>query len=193
MKRALAIVAHPDDETIWMGGTILNSKNIKWTIFSLCRANDPDRSSKFKKVCQCYGAVGIMSGLEDEGIMSAQESIPEIKKRISNLFRDKNFDYIFTHGQNGEYGHERHVGTHLAVKQLIRERIITCKKLFFFAYDLDSGNKIVNNKTDFSIRLDNDLLTAKKNIIERLYGFKNDSFEYLSCLPEETYENINFS
>lgn len=193
MKKALAIVAHPDDETIWMGGMVLNSKNIEWTIFSLCRANDPDRAPKFRRVCRSYGATGIISDLEDEGIMSVTESIPEIKKRISDRFKGKGVDYIFTHGQNGEYGHERHSGTHLAVKQLIRERIITCKKLFFFAYDLDSGNKIVNNKTDFSIRLDNNLLTAKKNIIERLYGFKNDSFEYLSCLPEETYENINFS
>ena len=39
-KEALVIVAHPDDETIWMGGTILKNKNWKWTILSLCRASD---------------------------------------------------------------------------------------------------------------------------------------------------------
>ena len=82
MKTGLVIVAHPDDETIWMAGMILNSKNIDWTIFSLCRKDDPDRVPKFKKVCDYYRARGIISDLEDEEIMDIKESLPEIEKRI---------------------------------------------------------------------------------------------------------------
>ena len=45
-KKALIIVAHPDDETIWMGGTILKYTELEWTIYSLCRASDKDREPK---------------------------------------------------------------------------------------------------------------------------------------------------
>ena len=91
-KRALVIVAHPDDETIWMGGTILSLKNTDWTIFSLCRKNDEDRAPKFKKVCAYYNAHSLISDLEDEGIMNVKKSLPEIKKRILANFAGKKFD-----------------------------------------------------------------------------------------------------
>lgn len=184
-KKALVVVAHPDDETIWMGGMILNSKDIDWTIFSLCRSEDPDRAPKFKKVCEQYGAKSLMSDLEDEGIMDTEQSIPEIKKRILKNFAGKKFAYIFTHGYNGEYGHERHLGVHLAIKDLIKKKQIACDNLFFFAY--------YGAESNFSFNLNQNLLKSKKNVIEKLYGFKRNSFEWLNCLPKETYENLNFS
>jgi len=186
-KKALVIVAHPDDETIWLGGTILASKNIDWTIFSLCRGDDPDRAPKFKKVCEYYNARGLISDLEDEGLMKVKESLPEIKKRIMANFAGEKFASVFTHGANGEYGHERHVGVHLAVKELIKEKRIICDQLFFFAYQLKK--KAINNSplADFVVDLDKKTLTNKKKIIEKLYGFKKDSFESLSCLSKETF------
>ena len=42
MKKANVIVAHPDDETIWMGGKIIHEKDFQWTILSLCRKDDLD-------------------------------------------------------------------------------------------------------------------------------------------------------
>lgn len=198
MKKALVIVAHPDDETIWMGGAILSLKDIDWTIFSLCRRNDQNRAPKFKKVCAHYGARSLISDLEDEGIMDVKESLSEIKKRIITRFAGEKFAYIFTHGYNGEYGHERHIGTHLAVKNLVKKKIISCEKLFFFSYRQDSKKNILNNTalSNFSIELNGKELAAKKNIIEKMYGFNKNSFESRSCLPKETflsYENFNFS
>ena len=83
MKNALVIVAHPDDETIWMGGTILKNKNWKWTILSLCRKNDADREPKFMEVCSFYGAEGIISDLDDEKLKPLQvnEVIKKIKQK----------------------------------------------------------------------------------------------------------------
>lgn len=189
-QSALVIVAHPDDETIWMGGTIKNFKDVSWTVFSLCRKTDPDRAPKFRKVCRYYRARGLMSDLEDEGIMNIKQSLAEIKKRISRQFKGKKFDLIFTHGYNGEYGHYRHRGVHRAVKELLRKKILTCGQLIFFAYRLNARRRIINppaQAVDWFFRLNARQLKAKRNIIKNLYGFSQKSFENVSCLARETF------
>jgi len=189
-KKALVIVAHPDDETIWMGGTILGLKNIDWTIFSLCRSNDPDRAPKFKKICERYNARGLISDLEDEGIMNVKKSLPEIKKRITANFAGKKFEYIFTHGYNGEYGHARHLGTHRVVKELVKNKTVTCEKLFFFSYKLNYKGNIVNyiKRSNFATELDDKMFAEKKNIVQNIYGYGKITPEVSNyCLPKETF------
>ena len=46
-KSIAVIVAHPDDETLWAGGTILSHPANNWFVVSLCRASDKDRSTRF--------------------------------------------------------------------------------------------------------------------------------------------------
>ncbi len=59
IKRVAIIVAHPDDETLWAGGTILSHPEWECFVVSLCRKSDPDRAPKFKKVLEVLGADGI--------------------------------------------------------------------------------------------------------------------------------------
>ena len=82
MKEALVIVAHPDDETIWMGGFILKNSKWAWTIISLCRKNDRDRMPKFLDVCKFYKANAIISDLDDEELkpLPINETIEKIKQ-----------------------------------------------------------------------------------------------------------------
>ena len=63
--RAAVVVAHPDDEILWCGGWILAHPEWRWRIVTLCRADDPDRAPKFRKVLEHLGAEGAMADLND--------------------------------------------------------------------------------------------------------------------------------
>lgn len=188
MKKALIIVAHPDDETIWMGGTILKNAKWNWTIISLCRSKDPDRSPKFKKVCKRYKAESIISNIDDENLKPL--SIKNLALKIKKLLPEKNYDYVFTHGKNGEYGHIRHIETHKAVKILVDNKSLSCKKLYFFSYQTDKEKSTIpspTEKADSFTHLTKKQTKEKIQIVVSLYGFDKSSFEAQSCNKKEAF------
>ncbi len=185
-KKVLVVVAHPDDETIWMGGALLANIN-KWdlTIISLCRKDDKDRAPKFKKVCKILKAKCFMSDLEDEKL----NDIPlrEVIRRIRK-YSNKAYDHIFTHGKNGEYRHKRHIDANRAVKEMLKKKMILCEKVFFFSYSKKGKFCCADKKSDKFIKLDKKQLKQKKHLIKNIYGFKENSFECICCGDKEAFK-----
>ncbi|MDP2830517.1 MAG: hypothetical protein Q8O21_00440 [bacterium] len=191
-EQALAIVAHPDDETIWMGGFILKHPELSWTIFSLCRASDPDRAPKFSRVCERYNAKAIITDLEDDGKLTVEQTLPIIENLIIEKAGGKKFDYIFTHGQNGEYGHPRHLGVHQIVNKLIKEKFLKPKTVFYLNYGKKSKKEfappIAKNDSDFILKLTAKEYAAKKAVMTEIYGFNPDGIDACYCTNPEAFK-----
>lgn len=191
--RALVVVAHPDDETIWMGGTIFAHKRVRWTIYALCKKSDPDRVSRFRHAMKALGARGIISDLEDDDDrMSIKELSRIAEKLIMRELRQRSFDYIFTHERDGEYGNLRHKGVHRVVKNLLKSKKLQAKKLYCFAYEMHKSDKYAasQKKADFEIKLSKQVFDKKIKIIRDIYGFQPNSFEYQSCSKVEKFNML---
>lgn len=194
MVKAIAIVAHPDDESIWCSGTIMLHKDWEWTIISLCRKDDMDRAPKFKKVCKKLGAKCAISDLEDDYPEKKLQSLDEVKQRIKKMMKQtkagNKFDVLFTHGRNGEYGHNRHKEVHRTVKKMLKQRELHADKVFFFNYKkARRGFYCIANRDNAHAvtRLSAQIARAKHLLITSSYQFSKGSFEERSASSIESF------
>ena len=173
------IVAHPDDETLWTGGTILKKHDWIWSIFSLTRLSDPDRSSRFRNALTFYGATGGLEDLNDEP-GQRPVALSEIRRTVSGLIGDNNdFDLVITHGPQGEYTrHIRHEEVSAAVTEIWLDGKIQANEFWYFAYE-DGGGSYLPRPIEGSINytLPPEIWRKKRKIIEDIYGFSSKSWE----------------
>lgn len=178
-KRVAVIVAHPDDETLWAGGTILSHRSWQWFIVCLCRGSDKDRAPRFLKTLQILGSEGIMGDLDD-GPEQKPLDENELEHTILQLLPSNHFDIIISHNPRGEYTrHIRHEETGKAVIKLWHAGKISANELWTFAYE--DGDKEYYprpiKKASVCHKLTEKVWLKKYKIITETYGFKKDSFE----------------
>lgn len=178
-KSVAVIVAHPDDETLWAGGTILSNPSWKLFVVCLCRAGDIDRAPRFYNALKNLKSEGIMGDLNDGPDQKKLEE-NEVESAILQLLPPTHFDLIISHNPSGEYTrHIRHEETGKAVIKLWYAGKISARELWTFAYE-DGNRKYyprpVENATVY-LNLTKLIWNRKYIIITEAYGFKKGSFE----------------
>jgi LmbE family N-acetylglucosaminyl deacetylase len=194
-KKVAIIVAHPDDETLWCGGTILSHPSWKCFVISLCRKNDPDRSPRFYEALKIYKAEGVMGDLDD-GPEQTPAIETEVEGIILGLLPEMHFDLVITHNPAGEYTrHLRHEETGKAVINLWHTERLSTRELWTFAFE--DGNKQYLPKpmegASIYSRLTKPIWLRKYGIITETYGFGNNSFEAETTPRAESFWKFSLS
>jgi LmbE family N-acetylglucosaminyl deacetylase len=189
---AAIVVAHPDDETLWAGGTILMHPDWNWTIVTLCRGSDPDRAPRFFRALSELRASGAMADLDDG---PGQEPLApdDVKRAILSILPGTPYHLLVTHAPRGEYTrHRRHEEACRAVVSLWKARAILAEKLWMFAYDDAGGQRLPTASTSATVRarLPQEVWERKHALIERTYGFTPDSFESRVTPREEAFRDF---
>ena len=188
-RRCAVVVAHPDDETLWTGGTVLMHPGRGWLVAALCRGSDPDRAPKFSRAVERLGAVGRIADLDD-GPGQVPLDAGLVRRTLLSLTGAGPFEWLLTHSPRGEYTrHRRHEETGRAVLELWEAGELTTDRLWMFAYEDDDGRRpprpvVSAHRT---VDLSDDVWRAKYEIVTEVYGFAEGSFEARTTPRREAF------
>jgi LmbE family N-acetylglucosaminyl deacetylase len=188
-KNVVIIVAHPDDETLWAGGTILSHLNWACFIVCLCRKGDEERSARFYKALEVLKAKGVMGDMDDGPEQNPLDE-KELESCILELLPDMHFDLVISHKPTGEYTrHIRHEEVSKAVLRLWNAEKILASELWAFAYE--DGNKEYYPRpvetADIYKLLTRRIWLRKYSIIREVYGFDENSWEAKTSPKAESF------
>lgn len=188
-KLVAVIVAHPDDETLWAGGTILGHPEWDCFVLCLCRADDLDRAFKFYQTLKILNAKGIMGSLNDDPDPNPLDE-RELESTILELLPKKHYDLIITHSENGEYTrHIRHEETSRTVLKLWQNKKISADELWTFAYEDGENAYFPKAIVDAHLyqMLTEEIWLQKFKIMTEVYGFEKNSWEAGTTPLEEAF------
>jgi len=183
------IVAHPDDETLWAGGTLLMHADCHWTVVTLTRRSDPERAPKFATAIAHYGAAGIMGDLDDGPQQKPLRTV-EVEDTILDLLPSHHYDWVLTHSLWGEYTrHKRHEEVAQAVVALRESGRLSVGEIWMFAYQDEEGRHLPRpvENADLYTRLPPEIWERKYRIVTDVYGFGPDSFEARTTPRDEAF------
>ena len=187
------IVAHPDDETLWAGGTMLLNPKWKWFVVCLCRGNDKERAPRYFKALKILKAEGTMGDLDDGPDQNPLKE-EKVENTILKLLPHTLFDLVITHNPTGEYTKNlRHEEASKAVINLWHSGKLQTKELWTFAYE--DGNKEYYpkpfEKATLHYPLSEEIWKKKYELITQTYGFKKEGWEAHTTPHAEAFWQFN--
>lgn len=183
---ALLVVAHPDDETIFCGGTLLKNKHFQWTIITATYQSSDPRYKGFEKAMSRYSDYGVniksfrTLGLKD----GKQKKLSPIDWRLwRHAFTTIKLspDLVITHNTIGEYGHPDHQAANRISHELfLRVWEIICPGAKNYPQPMRSEMKKTN--------LSRDVLKKKKKIFDSCYPSESYIYKNLPDIMEYEFE-----
>ncbi len=177
----LMIVAHPDDETIWGGGHLLQDKG-RYLVVCITAGTDPVRDEELRKAMAICDAQYLRLGFPDLDANNKQDRWKtigiDIRATLSNIMTAKTWKTIVTHNPRGEYGHRHHKMTSRFVTSIFKRKIRHGDLYYFGVYYKPRHRK----KLDRHHPLPDDIAVIKTEKMLPVYASQSG--------PRKSYEHM---
>jgi hypothetical protein len=155
-KHNAVIVAHPDDETLFFAGLILQKRQRPWSLICVTDGNGDGngrlRMGQFAKAAKALGAARSHAfALPDT--YARRLNITRIQEHLGAL---EEFHHVYTHNPVGEYGHPHHQDVSFAVHS-------------YYDHKCPVRGVAYNCAPDEKINLTTQNLKIKQRILSRIY------------------------
>jgi len=151
------IVAHPDDETLFGGGELIQNAD-SYKVVVLDYGNHLVRHREFIKAMETLGVTKWEHWDGEAFKTSAAYNESILIPLIQRVLNERDWEKVVTHNQSGEYGHYRHVGLHNVLARLCPEKL--------WVFDRDSKKKLSKNVKKTKEHILKDVYTSQKNILK---------------------------
>ncbi len=176
--KRLMIVAHPDDETIFGGGHLLQDK---YTVVCVTCGKVEYRVREFEEVMSKTDDDYIMLGYTDREnltgpISNWNNEYNDIYNSLYDIINGTDWDLIVTHNPDGEYGHIHHIKTSEIVSKIANKN-----KLYYFGHWFHEGTN--------GPRISDNLYNIKmQDLISIYYRSQGTALNYnYNMLPYENW------
>ncbi len=180
-KSVAIIVAHPDEETLWAGGTILSHP--EWNFFVVCLSNakNPELAPRFYNALKLLKAEGVMGNFNYTA-STARSHKNELERTIIQLLPDTHFDVIISHNSFSENaGDCTQEVVNESIIKLWKEGFISTDELWTSAYENGNikyyPNSNAEEEPEVLEKLSKKVWSQKYKIITKIFGFDEKSRE----------------
>lgn len=186
----LMIVAHPDDETLWGGGTLIAND---YLVVCLTNGNNKERSEEFMNVMKATNDIGLILSYPDKihGKRSDWDFCKSgIIDDIETIINYKKWTTIVTHNEAGEYGHFHHIMTNSFVTEVCNTLDYKGFLMYFGRYYKVKDIEVLGKDGLLPKPLSDEILNKKMALLS-LYSSQSKTVEHLGHMIP--YENISFN
>lgn len=162
----LVIIAHPDDESLFFAGLIMQLKEHPWKIICVTDGNADGHANKrrndFELACKKLGAQSF-EHWDFPDIFEKRLDLQKLEEKFAKLPLPNK---VFTHGITGEYGHPHHQDVSFAVHKFYEGKC----EVYSTAY---------NCFPDLVVNLSKDEFERKTKILTEIYASEVNRFAHL--------------